>query len=128
MKAYFICARKAALAGERVTVKILSVVVGYEFRCWEIENYLGTCESEFTFVLPPRENCRSLGSGNAKSTGNYEPYANKFCAYVGSGSSTGCYSSVTYTEAFFTSTLGFSSSVWDLSHVAEGKLPTLIQN
>ena len=72
-------------------------------------------------------NCLSLGSGEAYSSGNYTPYSDKFCAYTRSSKTSNCYATVTYTEAFFTSTLGFSTSVWDLSGVAEGKLPLLIQ-
>ncbi|MBR2612479.1 MAG: InlB B-repeat-containing protein [Clostridia bacterium] len=72
-------------------------------------------------------NCLSLGSGEAYSSGNYTPYSNKFCAYTRSSTTSNCYATATYTEAFFTSTLGFSTSVWDLSGVAEGKLPLLIQ-
>ena len=76
------------------------------------------------------QNCLSIGSGESYSSGNYEPYASKICAYIKDSASTytNCHTSVTYTEAFFTSTLGFSAAVWDFSHVSEGKLPTLIQN
>ena len=71
----------------------------------------------------------SIGTGKSYSTGNYEPYAGKIYAYKkDSGSTyTNCHTSVTYTQNFFTSTLGFSTAAWDLSHVEEGKLPTLIR-
>ena len=71
--------------------------------------------------------CISLGSGTTYSYYNYYTYPHKFCAYVNGGSYSNCHSSVTYTQSFFTSNLGFDTSVWDLTEVASGKLPTLIQ-
>ena len=77
------------------------------------------------------KNCLSIGTGEAYSSGNYTPYAGKIYGYKKSSDNstyTNCQTNVTYTEAFFTSTLGFSTTVWNLSEVANGKLPTLIQN
>ena len=73
-------------------------------------------------------NCLSLGSGEAYNYGGYSYYVGKLYAYSTGSSCSGCYESVTYTEAFFTSTLGWSTSTWDLTEVPSGKLPTLIQN
>jgi len=71
----------------------------------------------------------SLGSGNAESYDYYEPFANIYCAYSKTGATcSNCYKSGTYTESFFTSTLGWSTSVWDLSPVANGQMPVLIQS
>ena len=48
-------APETALAGEKVTVKLLSVNSGYEFLWWNIEDLSGTSNREFTFTMPAHD-------------------------------------------------------------------------
>ena len=71
--------------------------------------------------------CISLGSGFTESFGYYYTYADRFVAYNGGATTSNFQSTVTYTPEFFLNTLGWSSANWDVSGVADGKLPILIQ-
>jgi hypothetical protein len=65
-------------------------------------------------------------TSSGKAYGRDGSYADKYLAYnKASSSATNCYSSLSTDISFYTSTLGWSGSVWNFDKVSEGKAPTL---
>jgi hypothetical protein len=80
---------------------------------------LGCAETSSTV-----SSCMITGSG--KAYGRDGSYADKYLAYNrASSSATNCYSSLSTDISFYTSTLGWSDTVWNFDGVAEGNAPTL---
>ncbi|MBQ7379441.1 MAG: hypothetical protein IJW70_07175 [Clostridia bacterium] len=69
--------------------------------------------------------CLSLASVSADNYGGWYTYTGKIYGYKADGSLSSNQTSKTDTVEFYTSTLGWSSDVWDFSEVTEGGLPTL---
>lgn len=69
--------------------------------------------------------CLSLASVSADNYGGWYKYTGSIYGYKADGSLSGNQSSKTDTVEFYTSTLGWSSDVWDFSVVESGELPTL---
>ena len=70
-------------------------------------------------------NCLSLASISADNYGGWYTYTGKIYGYKAEGSLTNNQTTKTDTAEFYTSTLGWSADVWDLSGVESGGLPTL---